>query len=165
MRLKNDVHLRIVVNQQHLHKLQSVGIKNISEVIRRCIDYADLESLKKNEYKSIIDIPIDYKDWVITITNDDDVNYKGFAMPLKFAHIYNANGFFENQYGTYIEECLNKNCINIDDFEGYSFYEFIERFNESTNWLMGVNCENPYSILNGLKKEIDENEKHNIKFA
>jgi hypothetical protein len=46
MRTKNDVHLKIVVSKDHLQKLQSIGIKNMSEAIRRCIDKAPLESIK-----------------------------------------------------------------------------------------------------------------------
>lgn len=46
MKPKNNIHIRIVVNQDHLDKLQSAGIKNISEVIRRCIDKTPLEAIK-----------------------------------------------------------------------------------------------------------------------
>jgi len=46
MKPKNNIHIRIVINQEHLDKLQSVGIKNISEVIRRFIDKTPIEAIK-----------------------------------------------------------------------------------------------------------------------
>lgn len=47
MKTKNNIHIKVVVSQEHLNKLNSTGIKNISEVVRRCIDKTPLEDIKR----------------------------------------------------------------------------------------------------------------------
>jgi hypothetical protein len=38
MRQKNTVEIKIRVTPEHLQKINSTGLKNRSEIIRRCID-------------------------------------------------------------------------------------------------------------------------------
>ena len=47
MRSKNTITLAIRVTPEHLQKLNSAGIRNKSEVIRRCIDLADISKLQE----------------------------------------------------------------------------------------------------------------------
>lgn len=44
--MKNNKDIRVRITQDQLHKLNSTGIKNISELIRRCIDKTPLEAIK-----------------------------------------------------------------------------------------------------------------------
>lgn len=44
--MKNNKYITVRITQDQLQKLNSTGIKNISEVIRRCIDKTPLEAIK-----------------------------------------------------------------------------------------------------------------------
>lgn len=47
MRSKKTITLAIRVTPEHLQKLNSTGISSKSEVIRRCIDLADISKLQE----------------------------------------------------------------------------------------------------------------------
>lgn len=49
MRSKNTITLAIRVTPEHLQKLNSTGISNKSEVIRRCIDKTLTERTKTSQ--------------------------------------------------------------------------------------------------------------------
>jgi hypothetical protein len=49
MRLKNSIEIKIRVTPEHLQKLNSTGIRNKSEVIRRCIDKTLTERPKTSQ--------------------------------------------------------------------------------------------------------------------
>ena len=46
MRQKNSIEIKIRVTPDHLEKLNSTGIRNKSEIIRRCIDKTLTERTK-----------------------------------------------------------------------------------------------------------------------
>jgi len=46
MKSKNTITLAIRVTPEHLQKLNSTGIRNKSEIIRRCIDLVDISDLQ-----------------------------------------------------------------------------------------------------------------------
>ena len=49
MRKKNSIEIKIRVTPEHLQKLNSTGIRNKSEVIRRCIDKTLTERPKTSQ--------------------------------------------------------------------------------------------------------------------
>ena len=49
MRLKNSIEIKIRVTPEHLQKINSMGIRNKSEVIRRCIDKTLTERPKTSQ--------------------------------------------------------------------------------------------------------------------
>lgn len=44
---KKQIRTSIHISKDHLHKLHSMGLNNISEAIRRCIDKAEITGSKQ----------------------------------------------------------------------------------------------------------------------
>jgi hypothetical protein len=150
MRQKNEFSLRLRITKDQLEKINSFGIKNKSEVVRRLIDNAEKLPIYKN--KSILNKNIEYKDWVIFIFKRDNERYEGFAMPKKYLSIYEPNDYVVNLNLDFIDEKLEENNIIQNDDESYCHNVFA--YDESFNYLCGINVKDPFSILNYLKNEI-----------
>lgn len=149
MRQKNTVEIKIRVTPEHLEKIESYGLKNRSEIIRRMIDISPKELIYKN--KSILDTNIYYKDWIIYIFKNGD-GYDGFAMPKKYLHIYEPFDYVKNGYCDFIDEKLKNN--GIEPIEEECYYHNVSQFDESYNWLVGIDVKDPFSILSYLKNQI-----------